>query len=92
MRRIEDAYGVPSPHPLTVWGLRVEREYLDWPRASAGRVHDFGRELYLLLPLSIEAETEAAAEAEAEPTADAEVFFSARWPNQTGAAVNRLAC
>ena len=54
------------------------------------------RELYLLLPLSIEAETEAAAEAEAEaeaePTADAEVFFSARWPNQTGAAVNRLAC
>ena len=54
----------------------------------------FRRELYLLLPLSTEAETEAAAEAEAETetTADAEVFFLLKWPNQTGAAVNRLAC
>ena len=50
------------------------------------------------MPLSIEAGTEAAAEAEAEAeaetTADAEVFFvfSAHWPDQTGAALNRLAC
>ncbi len=40
--------------------------------SDSARNH-FRRELYLLLPLSREAETEAAAEAE--PTADAEVFF-----------------
>ncbi len=54
----------------------------------------FRRELYLLLPLSIEAETEATAEAQAqaETTAEPENNFSAHWPKQTGAAVNRLAC
>ena len=55
---------------------------------------DFRRALYLLLPLSREADTEAAAEAEAEAetTADAEVFFLLIGLNKLARRCNRLAC